>query len=322
MLAPSSAVVSFLAIVAKLGSAQIVDDAECDCYVTDGQFPTYYRNHGFWDFRSLSRCAGVPGVIQDVDGNLNAAVTCSLFDWSDPFTQFWGPKHWSNGNKEFPMIMTYNNLYIEHNPSGGGDTFMTMRTSRLSGFQTAAELQSMNKVDHASIRMLARSHGSPGACTSIFTYLGADHLKDVQESDVEMLTRETTAALHYTNQPSYLEDGTTVPGASYNATLPNGLRWSDWITHRLDWTPGRTTFSVNGIESHTQTFQAPRDPSLILLNTWSDGGLWTGQMAAGGEAFQNVQWIEILYNVLTSGAQCNRICSIDKSPQVGKPVRV
>ncbi len=324
MPASTTSLVCVLAAIATLSSAQVVDDSQCDCYVTDGRFPTSYQNHGFWDFRSLSRCAGgVPPIIQDVDGNLNAKVTCSLFDWSDPFTQFWGPQHWSNGKRDFPMIMTYNNLYIEQNPEGQSDTFMTMRTSRLPGFQTAAELQSMNKVDHASVRMLARSHGAPGACTSVFTYRGADRLEDVQESDIEMLTREQPAtAIHYTNQPSYRDDGTTVDGASYNATMPGGRTWSDWTTHRLDWTPGRTTFSVDGVESHTQTFQAPRDPGLVLLNAWSDGGVWTGPMAAGGEAFQNVQWIEMLYNVLPDGTQCNRKCSIDKSPQVGKPVRI
>lgn len=317
-----ASLLALAAVFAAAASGQIVDDSQCDCYVTDGRFPTTYQNHGFWDFRSLSQYAGVPAVIQDLDGNLNAPVTCPLFDWSNAFTTFWGPQHWKNGNNDFPMAMTYNNLYIEKNGGGQSDTFMTMRTSRLPGFQTAAELQSMDKHDHASIRMLARSHGSPGACTSVFTYLGAEHLKDVQECDIEMLTRETDTAIHYTNQPSYLEDGTTVDGASYNVTLPNGLKWSDWITHRLDWTPGRTTLSVNGQETHTQTFQAPRDPSLILLNAWSDGGVWTGKMPSGGEAYQNVQWIEILYNLLPAGAACNRNCSIDKSPLVGKPVRV
>ncbi|KAM3474525.1 hypothetical protein MY5147_004220 [Beauveria neobassiana] len=317
-----------LAAIVNLAFTQVVDDSQCDCYVTDGRFPTYYQNHGFWDFRSLSRCAGVPPIIREVDGNLDANVTCSLFDWSHPFTDFWAPQHWTNANKTFPMVVTYNNLYIEHNPGGRRDhqrhdTFLTMRTSRLPGFQTAAELQSIHKLDHASVRMLARTHGSPGACTSVFTYLGAKRLRDVQESDVEMLTRESAAtAIHYTNQPSYLEDGTLITGAAYAATLPNGRCWSDWITHRLDWTPGRTTFSVDGVQSHTQTFQAPRDPSYVLLNAWSDGGVWTGQMREGGEAFQNVQWIEMLYNLLPAGAQCNRTCSIDKSPQVGKPVHV
>ncbi|KAK3179811.1 hypothetical protein K4F52_008807 [Lecanicillium sp. MT-2017a] len=303
-------------------AAEIVDDSQCDCYITDGRFPARYRNHGFWDFRSMSQCAGVPEVINSVDGNINAPVTCPLFDWSDPFTQFWGPQHWFNGNNDFPMIMTYNNLYIEHNNGGESDTFMTMRTSRLPGFQTASELESIKKHDHASVRMLARSHGSAGACTSVFTYLGAEQLKDVQEADIEMLTRETDRVIHYTNQPSYLEDGSTVDGASYAVTLPNGKRWSDWTTHRLDWTPGRTTYGIDGIETHTQTFQAPRDPSKILLNAWSDGGVWTGTMAQGGEAYQNVQWVEILYNVLQEGEQCNRACSIDKSPVTGKAVRL
>lgn len=303
-------------------AADVVDDSQCDCYVTDGRFPTRFRSHGFWDFRSLSQYAGVPRVISNINDNLNAPVTCPLFDWSDPFTHFWGPQHWSNGNNDFPMIMTYNNLYIENNDGGESDTYMTMRTSRLPGFQTASELESIDYHDHASIRMLARSHGSPGACTSVFTYLGAEQLRDVQEADIEMLTREPDTEIHYTNQPSYLEDGSTIDGASYQATLPNGQRWSDWTTHRLDWTPGRTTYGVNGIETHTQTFQAPRDPSKLLLNSWSDGGVWTGTMAQDGEAYQNVQWVEVLYNVLGSGEQCNRACSIDKSPVTGKAVRL
>lgn len=298
-------------------AAKVVDDSQCECYVTDGNYPTYYKHHGFWDFRSLGDKAGVPPVIRDVDGNMNAPFTSDVFDWDSDFAQFWGPQNWSNGNEDFPMVNSYNNLYIEENPDGTSDTFMTMRSSRLDDFQTAAEFESVNKADHASMRMLAKTHGSSGACTSIFTYLGAEQLKDVQEADIEMLTRESSQFIHYTNQPSYLEDGSTVDGASANVTLPDGMRWSDWTTHRLDWTPGRTTYSANGIETHTQTFQAPRDPSQIILNTWSDGGVWTEQMPKGGEAYQNVQWVELLYDVT---ARCDRVCSIDKSPVRGKAV--
>ncbi|OAA63870.1 Concanavalin A-like lectin/glucanase, subgroup [Cordyceps fumosorosea ARSEF 2679] len=325
MPAYTKSLVALLAAAAKLTWAQaVVDDFQCDCYVNDGEHPAYYRNHSFWDFRLLPIRPGQPKVIPDVAGNLHAHPTSSLFSGPNPFTDFWSVQQWPNNNQTFPMVVTRNNLYIERDPDGGqGSTFMTMRTSRLPGFQTAAELQSINRVDHASIRVRARSHGAPGACTSVFTYRGAPLLQDVQEADIEMLTREPDATqVHYTNQPSYRTDGTTVWGASHAAALPGGRRWSDWLTHRLDWTPGRTTFSVDGVEAHTQTFQAPRDPSFVLLNAWSDGGVWTGQMAEGGEAFQNVQWIDMLYNILPAGERCDRKCSIDRSPQVGKPVPV
>lgn len=308
---------SLLAISAPALAANVVDDSHCGCFVTDGNYPTYYKQHGFWDFRFLSNKARVPPVIKDVNGNLNADFTSDYFNWDSEFAQFWGPQHWSNEEPGFPMVNSYNNLYIEKNADGNSDTHMTMRSSRLPKFQTAAEFESMKMVDHASLRMYAKTAGSSGVCTSIFTYRGAEHLKDVQEADIEMLSRESSQFIHYTNQPSYLEDGSTVDGASENVTLPNSMRWTDWTTHRLDWTPGRTTYLANGVQTHTQTFQAPRDPSTILLNTWSDGGEWTGTMPQGGEAYQRVQWIEMLYNVVP---KCNKVCSIDKSPVRGKAV--
>lgn len=298
---------------------QVVSDAQCDCYLSDGRFPTYFKNHGFWDFRSLGQYAKVPPVIQTLDGNKNADFTSPVFNWDSDFAKFWGPQHWAkNEDTAFPMVNSFNNLYIEKNNNGDSDTFMTMRTSRLPAFQTAAEFESQSPLDHASIRMLAKTHGSSGACTSVFTYKGANQPRDVQECDIEMLTRDDAHYIHYTNQPGVL-NGDIVPGASRNVTLPNGLQWSDWVKHRLDWTPGRTTWSANDAEVASQTFQAPRDPSIVLLNAWSDGGEWTDKMPEGGEAYQNVQWIEILYNVADK-ASCNKVCSVDKSPVVGKPV--
>lgn len=299
---------------------EVVDDSQCDCYLSDGRFPAYFKSHGFWDFRSLSQHARVPPVINTIQGNKDADFTSPVFNWESKFTQFWGPQHWAkNENTDFPMVNSYNNLYIEQNTDGKSDTYMTMRSTRLPGFQTAAEFESINYLNHASIRMMAKTRGSPGACSSVFTYKGAPSLKDVQECDIEILTRDPQTALHYTNQPSYLEDGSTVNGASRNISLPNNKKWSDWTKHRIDWTPGRTTWSADNVEVGTQTFQAPRDNSLVILNTWSDGKTWTGKMPQNGEAYQHVQWIEILYNIVDKGS-CNRVCSVDKSPTIGKPV--
>jgi hypothetical protein len=49
---------------------------------------------------------------------------------------------------------------------------------------------------------------------------------------------------------------------------------------------------------------------------------WTKEMTVGGgRAYQYVQWIELLWGVV-KGSECGRVCSIDKSPVVGKAVRL
>lgn len=291
--------------------------ASCDCYLIDGAFPTYYKSHGFWDFRSLSQYAGVPPVLDSIDANKNADFSSSYFNWESEFAQFWGPQNWDNGAQDFVNVNSYNNLYIE---KSDGSTFMTMRTARLPKFQTSAEFESMNLFDHASIRMYSRTIGSPGACTAVFTYREANSLKDVQESDIEILTSDPKTSIQYTNQPSYLEDGTIIDGASNNISV--SVPWSEWSTHRLDWTPGHTTWYINGGQTYTQTFQAPKDPSKVNLNAWSDGGDWTGKMPEGGVAYQQIQWIEMLYNNADK-ASCSSVCSIDTDgAKPGSPVNV
>ncbi|KAH8170043.1 glycosyl hydrolases family 16 domain-containing protein [Sarocladium implicatum] len=303
--------------VAALATA--VSAADCDCYLTDGSSPAYFKNYGFWDFRDLSRYAGVPATINTVSGNANAGFTSDYFGWSSDFQKFWGPQNWDNG-AEFTNVNSFNNLYISSNPNGDSATMLTMRTARGSNFQSSSEFETKAKVDHASMRMYARTHGDAGACTAIFTYLGADSLKDVQEADIEILTRDPETAIHYTNQPSYLEDGTTIDGASNNITMPGGKKWSDWMEHRMDWTPGMTTWSVDGQVLHAQSFQAPVDPAQILLNVWSDGNEWTGRMRENGQAFQDVQWIELAYDVTSKGS-CSKVCSVDAGAP-GSPIPI
>lgn len=299
--------------------AATVDDSQCDCYVADNK---YYSGHMFWDFRSLSQYAKVPALIQTQQGNANADFSSSFFNWESEFGQTWGLQNWDNGNSEFPMQNSYNNVYIEKNTdsSPASDTFMTMRTARHKGFQSAAEFESINKYHYASMRMYARTKGSPGACTAMFTYLGGEKLADVQEADIEVLTSDPKGLIHYTNQPSYTEEGEEVVGASKAVTMPDGVKWTDWVAHRMDWTPKETVWKVNGKQTWVNSFQVPRDPAQFSFNAWSDGGDWTGTMAEGGVAYQQIQWIEILHGQADK-ATCKRVCSIDSGSEVGKPVR-
>ncbi|KAK0387704.1 hypothetical protein NLU13_3949 [Sarocladium strictum] len=289
-----------------------IQAAECDCYVTDGgPSPTYFKDYGFWDFRTLSQYSGSPPLIDTFEGNSQAGFTSDFFSSTSSFQNFWAPQNW-NDDEEILRTNSFNNLYITPSSSSASRnaTMLRMRTARGSDFQSTAAFQSKDMVDHASMRMLSRTHGSAGACTSIFTYLGAENMLDVQEADIEILTKDPETRIRYTNQPAHYGNGTLVHGAGHRVTLPDGKKWTEWLTHRMDWTPGLTTWFVDGREMRSQSFQAPVDPSRIVLNTWSDGGNWTGTMDQGGQAFQDIQWIEIAYNLAEEGS-CARVCSVN-----------
>ncbi|KAL2019656.1 hypothetical protein VTK56DRAFT_9275 [Thermocarpiscus australiensis] len=194
--------------------------------------------------------------------------------------------------------------------------------------------------------MRARTVGARGAITAMFTYRGADTLAAVQESDLEIRTSDPRNVAHYTNQPAYTDGGDVVDQATQNATMPAGLRWTDWAVHRMDWTPGRTTWYVDDVRVAQIAFQAPRDESNIVLNAWGDGGAWTGNMSLRDAAYLQVQWLEVVFNSTEAGESdklkrggmaaeeeegglarraeeqgaCRAVCSVDQTPQLGRPV--
>jgi len=149
--------------------------------------------------------------------------------------------------------------------------------------------------------------------------------------------------VQYTNQPSVNTQGEAVPAATVNGTNPDSLDWSSWSVYRVDWMPKQTSWYVNGASVANISFQTPKDPSQLIVNMWSDGGQWTGNMTNYDEAYLQIQWIEMVYN--TSGAYtqsskravdshnaygvlekrkgssqwCKTVCSIDNVTDVGTP---
>lgn len=182
--------------------------------------------------------------------------------------------------------------------------------------------------------MLARTRGSPGAVTAMFTYRPPpqpQQLALVQEADLEIRTQDPPNFVQYTNQPAW-NSTSDIKEATRNASMPSGKKWSDWAFYRMDWTPGQSTWFVNGVEASRINFQAPRDPSQVMFNVWSDGGSWSGIMGQGGKAEMQVQWIEMVYNSTEASGPvtgpwgdkkgCANICSIDETTQLGTPVLI
>ena len=319
----------------------LTTDSTCNCYKTNATSSHFFAHHRFFDFRSLSQYVKEPSVLPDAASNANAPPTADYFN-NPSWTSFWVSQNWNNSytpplngsdddSSDATLLMVHspNNIYIERStdPGSSSQTHMTMRTARLPTFQTAAEIESFSSgFQYVSVRMYARTKGAPGAVTAMFTYRpppAPEQQTLVQEADLEIRTNDPTNFVSYTNQPSFNTNGDPVPQATRNVTLPGGRHWSDWTMYRLDWTPGSSTWYVNGQVSSTINFQTPRDPSRIMLNAWSDGGSWSGNMTINQAAYLQIQWIDVVFNNTdpnySRSGSCRNVCTIDETSQIGTP---
>jgi beta-glucanase (GH16 family) len=180
---------------------------------------------------------------------------------------------------------------------------------------------------HASLRMYGRVEGAEGAVAGYFTFFD-----DSNESDIEILTQDPKDKIRYTNQPAVDRAGNEIAAASLDpSNLP---RWDDWHTHRIDWLPKQSYWFLNGDQVAQNTYSVPRKPSYLVLNMWSDGGEWSGNMSVGDSAEFHLQWIEMAFN--TSGPYegeqqpsnkmvrredkgCKTVCRIDGVKELGHP---
>ncbi|KAJ5159827.1 Endo-1-3(4)-beta-glucanase [Penicillium canariense] len=138
-----------------------------------------------------------------------------------------------------------------------------------------------------------------GACVGIFTY----HAHDC-ESDIEILTSDPPYRARYANQPDYdpVKDE-MIPGASTIADLP--VHWTTWSTHRLDWLSDTSRWWVDDKLLDSKTYRVPNLQSRLMINLWSDGGAWTGDMQLGASILLAIEYIELAYNRSSDGSKGN-----------------
>lgn len=301
------------------------NNADCNCYVVssgvDSATPEYFQYYRFYDFRNLAGGLTTPPVQVNNSDGLEPSWQPAVFD-SDDWKYDWGTQNWSKpATDDFPIPMTnsYANIYVaEENEA----SYLAMRTSREPDFQSAAEMENEQKnLMHVSMRMYGRVVGDKGAVAGFFTFVD-----DNNESDIEILTRDPVDTIRYTNQPA-VKDGNEVAAASVTSTsLPS---WENWQTHRIDWLPKHSYWYLNGKQVAANTYSVPRKSSYMVLNMWSDGGEWSGNMTVDHSAEFHVQWIEMAFN--TSGPYagknekrgkkkgCEVVCKIDDVKKTGTP---
>lgn len=319
------------------------NNEDCSCYVVnsgaDSNTPQYFQYYRFYDFRNLADRPGqyldAPSIVNDSqNAEVQSVWNADILD-SDAFNADWNI---NDRTKEAPharkiqMVRSPGNIYIQQNDDSNDPfTYLTLRTNRLDEIQTSGEMRNVQKnLMHASMRMSGRVVGAKGAVAGFFTYFD-----DENESDIEIRTNDATDVMRYTNQPSENDDGTKVAGASLERS--NLAPWNEWQTHRIDWLETDSYWFLNGEQTAANSYGIPQMPSGLIVNMWSDGGTWTGNMTVGESAEFQIQWIEMAFN--TSGSVegpdkpskrdldtlekreegCGTVCKIDDVKRLGTP---
>ncbi|KAI1612149.1 concanavalin A-like lectin/glucanase domain-containing protein [Exophiala viscosa] len=292
---------------------------DCSLYQVSGQSATPFENYRFLDFRSLSNyTASEPAEITTQQDSGEEAVTSPYFNSStfeDVFQILSGVR---NPDSNPPMIYSAQNAYISAAESAdGSDTYLTVRTSRNKDFQSVAQMRSVESVLHASMRICMKvledsnDTVAAGAVVGFFTYKS-----DTQETDIEILTKRSHHQFQVTNQPS-----TTEPAGTSNVSLATGKNWTDWAEYRVDWLQGQTIWYIDDVLGYQTTNSVPTEASALMLNLWSNGGSFSGNMSVGAQVRIAVQYIEMVYNTTddaTSGGTATR-CNVDGVETKGEP---
>jgi len=314
----------------------------CSCYETSTN--DYFTSYNFHDFRNITVNA-IPPFTTTIPANPdyssgqapeNVGVLQPGFISSPDFNNSWGIQDWGKtSDPDAPVTMwnSFSNIFIDKNNDTANTTSMlVLRTKRFEDFQTAAEMENLQKnLFYASIRVRARITGASGAVAGMFIFRSDD-----QESDIEILTRDGPDKIRYSNQPDTDSSGNDISGASTQVNINNdvqvdsgalgdkrrrvsdGVVWTDWHTHRIDWIKGKSSWFVDGKKVLDKTYGVPTKSTYLILNMWSDGGVWAGNMTVGDEARLEVEWVEMVYN--TSGPildskrstkSCDKVCNVD-----------
>jgi hypothetical protein len=358
--------------------AQKDNGNNCDCFRTTGATAAYFTNHQFLDYRNVpQQYVSQPPVTVDIADDRDGPSSSDFFT-SSAWSQDWEVQTWNNADSlndsasDATTLMGYsrNNVYIgmichqssclhsltflETNKEANTATatYLTLRTTKTETFQSAGEIDSVaTNYQYLSATYYARVVGAPGACAGMFTWYcpglcRSPSATEVEEADVEILTKDPNNYVHFTNQPSESPEGFTYKEATRNASVP--ISWDEWNEYRYDWVPGLSAWYINGQSVANISFHAPERPAQLILNIWSNGGSWTGNMSVGNAAYLQIQWIEIGYNTSNEKsqkryaaseqisrsavgversldnrakpAQCKRVCQIDSLISPGTPL--
>ncbi|EPE35882.1 Concanavalin A-like lectins/glucanase [Glarea lozoyensis ATCC 20868] len=295
----------------------VADDlTSCTSFSINGSSKQNFQYYRFYDFRNLGANTTVAVNSQVRFRDRLRAANVANTSWTDDWKirdQLKEPSEHNDLRWRYtPQNVAIGTTASDVSNSENISTFLSLTASCI-GDQTGAEIDfTATDVLYASIRARVRVGGDSSAVAGIFTYHS-----DTSESDIEILTRDTQSNIHYSNQPTTDDSSRTIPGATFNVTMAGGVKWTDWQTYRLDWLPNQSAWYVNGVQTINTTTNVPREPSAIIFNMWSNGGLFSGRMIQGSRARMDIAWIELLFDTsqgykFHDSNQETKVCSIDQ----------
>ncbi|KAI1827371.1 concanavalin A-like lectin/glucanase domain-containing protein [Xylaria intraflava] len=298
-----------LASLASLTQGRPLTDArdDCGCYKAAADSTAYFANRKFFDFRNIGDPATPGPITAGAAADMAAGATHPYFKGAE-WTGTWSTQSWDTPGEGVHRVNSANNVLVAPGDGGKG-TCLTLRTERQASYQSTAEVESVAADYHfLTMRMYARTTGSAGAVTALFTYTGKTD--PVQEADLEIRTLTDPSVAQYTNQPGTV-DGDVDKAATRVVDLPSP--WTDWHEYRYDWTPGSSDWFVDGAKVASIQHNAPTVPLSVIMNVWSDGGSWSGVMDVGKSAAMQVQWLDLTYNSTSQpgAGACSSVCVID-----------
>lgn len=205
-----------------------------------------------------------------------------------------------NDRAPFTHSYTSSNAYVN-------DSFLNLL---VPGGQTQSPLRcgevqtSFDDILYASVRTRAIFSDVPGTCAGIFFY------KDgTQEIDIEYLSDASSLSNSGVDTPPPMQYTNQATAAGGTATYSKGPPPDDVTTmheYRIDWTPGRTSFFLDGALQKSFTDNVPTQAGPWIWNHWTNGDRgWSVGPPQADSTFK-IQNIVMYYNRTSTAGTCSR----------------
>ncbi|KAI9791309.1 MAG: hypothetical protein M1816_004090 [Peltula sp. TS41687] len=189
-----------------------------------------------------------------------------------------------------PALATVGGGYLQLKVPGGQAT---------SPIRCAEVATTFSNILYASVRTTAILSNPAGTCNGMFFYKS-----DTQEMDIEFLSdansfsnpRDGTRPMSYTNQDV---NGNRADNTHATAPSPSDAT-SAAHEYRIDWTPGKTLYYLDGVLQKTFTTDVPTIAGSWLWNNWAsnsngDPG-FTGSSPPSTDSIFKISKIVMYYN--------------------------
>lgn len=163
-------------------------------------------------------------------------------------------------------------------------------------YSSAEVTTTIDNMKYASVRTVAILSEPAGVCNGMFFYKN-----DTQETDIEWLSDASSLSNQGTRQVWFTNQDADRNGVATSQSFPPpGSPTTTEHEYRLDWTPGRVRWFVDGTEIWNTTSDVPSATGPWVFNNWSNGDKGWSAGPPATQADFKIKDIYIYYNTASS----------------------